>query len=94
MSDTKLQEVAELAPVGGSAPWWAAECKRCIHLRLSRQGKVWRCAAYRVPLNRMGYTAQARAPGGVCGPESRMFSALPNASGEGAGQLRTNTDRR
>lgn len=64
-------------------PAWAQQCRQCHNLRQQRGGRIWKCMALRVGHQRgwpeMGYCADARAPGGVCGPEGRAYIKTPNA---------------
>ena len=63
-------------------PAWAQQCRQCAHLRQQRGGKIWKCMALRIGHDpgwpAMGYCADARAPGGVCGPQGRAFVKTPN----------------
>ena len=80
MSENAKRE--PLAPATGSAepPPWADQCQRCAHWRLVRNGRWWKCGAMVLKRNRhgrptTGFCADARKPGGVCGPEGKAFIA-------------------
>ena len=67
-------------------PPWAQQCRQCANLRQQKGGRIWKCMALRVGHSRgwpeMGYCADARAPGGMCGPEGRAYVMGPNVGGE------------
>ena len=65
-------------------PAWAQQCRKCANLRQQRGGRIWKCLALRVGhrsgWTEMGYCADARAPGGVCGPEGRAYLKAPSVA--------------
>lgn len=74
---TDLGSNAELAAAAEHTrrePTWAEECRRCIKLRQTHGGRIWKCEALFANW-RMGYAADARKPGGVCGPDGKAFEA-------------------
>jgi hypothetical protein len=75
-----IRETKVLPPVSGSGePEWAAQCRRCANLKSSMGGRHWRCRAIKVPSphgGNIGWVADARRAGGICGPEGKAF--LPN----------------
>lgn len=58
-------------------PVWAEQCRDCQNLRATYGGKHLRCLALVIvekPLQ-VGWVADARKPGGVCGPEGSKFKS-------------------
>ncbi len=75
-----IEEAKVLPPVHGSGePEWAAQCRQCANLKSTKGGRHWRCRALRIPTehgDRLGWVAEARKDGGICGPDGKSF--LPN----------------
>lgn len=88
MSTTTTPAEPLPAHVTGSAtvpPAWAHECLRCKHLKRTSRGRFWRCKALVILKNprgggRIGWCADARKPGGVCGEEGKAFVAVDVAN--------------
>lgn len=60
-----------------SEPEWADECRRCEHLRISRNGRLWKCRIRKIGPY-YGYCATNRI-NGIC-----RFNVKANTTGEAA----------
>ena len=57
---------------------WKEQCADCANLKISREGRIWKCKAVRagatiVYIGHIVYATEARAPGAKCGPQALLF---------------------
>lgn len=54
---------------GEGEPEWAAQCRACVHLKVSYRGRWWRCHAAKA------WCSEARQPGAACDRQGKLFQA-------------------
>jgi hypothetical protein len=65
------------ARAGSGKPAWAAQCRQCRNLKATKKGQHLRCRALvlqEYPL-KIGWVADARKLGGICGPDGVKFQS-------------------